>query len=971
MFHPTKILTIAVSTAVSLGAIAENDRSTMEEITVVASRIERPDNEYSNPVLSLTGDTIRASGIRDLSLYLKQIPALSSSFDTSITAGDTFDGSNGLTLLNLRNLGFSRTLVLVNGRRYVGSPFPGGAVVDIDSLPMNLIERVEVMTGGASALYGADGVSGVVNIVMKDNFEGLNISGQSAASSKGDARSNFLNMTYGKDFSGGRGHVSLGLNYTKDKSLNHRQRGFSSGTGYATFVQNPDNPNGDANKPDQVPLGDIRFSDYSYAGAVDVTLDGIPEFNGDGSPWDNGRPIELEFQQGGDGSPLSGFLTDLLPEQTRQGITLMADFDVSDELNLFSEFAYSQNNSVAEHEPTFDSYLVFLTGSPFAPASIEAAALADTPLLVTRDHFDMGIRTYDTTRETIRTVFGARGDVGGGFTFEASYTYGESDVNTTIFNQRLNDRFAAALDGTIDPVSGEIVCASELDPTAEPFNLQFQEWNKYDPLPGTWAGSYLPGQGDCVPINLFGEGAPSQAAIDWIMFDAKSEANMKQHVAQAFIKGDTSNWFEMPAGAIGLVAGLEWRKDQVNNKSPEEDRLGLTFGNKFDPDKGQINVREIFAEVDVPLMTDAKFAKYLALDAAVRYSDYSTVGTATTWKTGLVWQPIDSVSFRATVAEATRAPSLGELFAPTGQSFAFIEDPCDVNNLANGDQTRTDNCAVLLGALGIDPTTFAAPGLDPISGTNGGNTDLRQEVSDTLTWGVILTPTFVENLTISLDWFDIELVDAINFSSSQDFANLCVDLQVSPNEFCDQVPRAADGTITTFTTRPNNVETFKTRGVDFNIAYQLDTDRWGKGDWGLFNFRLFGSHLQELELTALPGAAPISMKGQRGMPEWQANIDTTWQKENVLVRWQAHYFGETYRFDEATMRNNPNIVAEEYLQFDRGLTHDLYGSYTFNDSVTVYLGINNITDETPDVGEAFYPVSAIGRYLFAGFNVAL
>lgn len=296
MIHPKKALTIAISLAISVSAIAETDRSTMEEVTVVASRIERPDNEYSNPVISLSGETIRASGIRDLSLYLRQIPALSSSIDSSVFAGGNVDGANGLTALNLRHLGFTRTLVLVNGRRYVGSPFPDAAVVDIDTLPINLIERVEVMTGGASALYGADGVSGVVNIVMKDNFEGLNISGQTAASSEGDAESNFLNMTYGKDFAGGRGHFSVGLNYTKNEDFDHLQRHATSDPGYATFVQNPDNPNGDPDKPDQVPLGDIRFSNYSYAGAVDVTLDGLPEFNGDGTPWNAGRPIELEYQ---------------------------------------------------------------------------------------------------------------------------------------------------------------------------------------------------------------------------------------------------------------------------------------------------------------------------------------------------------------------------------------------------------------------------------------------------------------------------------------------------------------------------------------------------------------------------------------------------------------------------------------------------------------------------------------------------
>lgn len=245
-----------------------------------------------------------------------------------------------------------------------------------------------------------------------------------------------------------------------------------------------------------------------------------------------------------------------------------------------------------------------------------------------------------------------------------------------------------------------------------------------------------------------------------------------------------------------------------------------------------------------------------------------------------------------------------------------------------------------------------------MTGVQGGNPDLRQEVADTLTWGIILTPTFVENLTISVDWYDIELKNAVNLTSAQNFANLCVDLAASPNEFCDVVPRAGDGTITSFTQEPKNVETYKTRGIDFSIAYQLATDHWGT-----FDARLFGNHLQDLQITNLPGAASISMAGQKGMPEWQ--------KDNASLRWQLHYFSETDRFDKATVRNNPNIVAAEYLEFDRALTHDIYGSYSFNEAVTVYVGLNNVTDERPDIGETFYPVSAIGRYLFAGFNVAL
>lgn len=939
---------------------------------MTASRIPRPEYSYSNPVQSITGEQILGSGVRDIGQFLKQIPALSGTITKNDTAGGDAVGTNGLVALDLHNLGFVRTLVLVNGRRYVSSPIPGASAVDIDTLPTNLIERVEVMTGGASALYGADGVSGVVNFVMKDRYEGFEVTAQTAASSKHDAQSQTTSLTYGKPFAGDRGHFSFGLDYTNDQRLSRQRRENSSRQGYARFVQNPDNPGGiNDSLPDRVPLNDLRFFDFSPGGAVDLDFQGSPEFNGDGTPWQAGRSVPPSYDQGGDGTRVADFLPDVLPAEEKYNVSTFVNFDLTDKMRIFSEFSYNKRDSLGEFTPTFDSILVFFPGSAYTPASIEAAA-AGSFFIVTRDNFDLGIRTDNTERETYRGLLGLEGSINDNLHFEVSYTYGETAVETNWLNNRYNDRYAAALDAVVDPDTGEVVCASELDPSAEPFNLEFQGWNRFTPLPGTWAGSFTPGVGDCVPINIFGEGSPSHEAINWVMTDSRATHNMKQQVAQVRLGGDSAPWFELPAGSVGFVVGAEWRNERVSVNPAEEDRLGLTFANTFDGERGSLNVAEVFVEVDVPLLAKRKFAEFLALDAAVRYSDYSTVGHATTWKTGIVWQPWPSLTLRGTLAEATRAPSLGELKAPLGQTFADFDDPCDINNLVNGTEFRRDNCAALLTALGVDPTAYVTPNGLSVSGLNGGNSNLEKETADTLTWGFIYRPKFIEGLVLSADWYDIELQGAISFAEPQDAAQLCVDLPTLTNDFCNLIDRGPDGGISGFTQLPQNVASFSTRGVDFNVSYSLELHRLGFSErWGSLQFDLSGNKLGELKIVSLPGAPPVSQLGQKNAPEWQANTDVRWQFANSVLRWQVHYFDETNRFDDVTTRNNPNIVARRYLQYNRKLTHDLYASHRFGDGLMVYVGVNNVTGEKPDLGETFYPVSAVGRYLYAGLNFAL
>jgi iron complex outermembrane receptor protein len=803
----------------------------------------------------------------------------------------------------------------------------------------------------------------VVNFIMKNRYEGFEVTAQTAASSKHDAQSQTASLTYGTNLADDRGHLSLALDYTNDRRLTSRRRGFSSGTGYKLFVQNPDNPAGDPNIPDQVPLGDIRFFDFSPAGAVDTDVDGIPNFNGDGSPWNPGRFIAPFYQQGGDGTSLAGFLGDTLPDRESVTMNALFDFAISDHVRFFSELAFDKSDSFSEGGPTFDNYLLFTPDGPFVPPAIAAAG---APFLgVTRDHFDLGVRGEDTERKTKRAVLGIDGALSSNLDFEASYTYGETNVKTRIFNNRYNDRFAAALDAVIDPASGDVVCASELDPTAEPFNLQFQEWNKYPTLPGTWAGSFTPGAGDCVPINLFGEGSPSLAAIDWIYTDSLTKAKTQQHVVQAYLRGNSETWLTLPAGPVGFVVGVEWRKENVSVKPADETRLGLAFANQFDDEGGEQKVAEVFAEIDVPLLADAKFVEFLALDAAVRYSDYSTTSAATTWKLGLVWQPLTSLTLRATLAEAARAPGIQELFTPLGQSFEDIPDPCDVNNLPNGTEFRVDNCTQLLTPLGVDATTWMDPNSFSISGLNGGNPDLEQETADTITWGFIYKPEYFEGLTFSADWYDIDLVDAINFPSPQNAAALCVDLPTLNNQFCDLIERADDGAISGFLQEYKNVTSITTRGVDFRVSYSFDLTRWGS-----VNLDLSGNKLQEHKTVNIPGAASVSSLGQRYSPEWQGNLDVQWHGANTNLRWQMHYFDETNRFDDVTVRNNPNIVAKKYLRFGRKLTHDVYASQRLGE-FTVFAGINNLTNEKPDIGEVFYPVSAVGRYLYAGLRFKL
>lgn len=959
-----------IATPVLAQEVARDEDAAAEEIVVTSSRIRRSEEAFSNPVLTIAADAIQHSGTTSLGNYLKETPALVGSQDANDNAGSNANiGTTGLSLLNLRNLGEQRTLVLVDGRRHVAA-LPGTAAVDVDTIPIALVERVEIQTGGASAIYGADGVSGVVNFIMKKDFEGVDVRAQMGRSGHGDADSRLFSAAAGLNFHDGRGNVTFALEHAKDERLSARRRNFASG-GRDYLVDNPFDRDDDPNVYDHIFLRDIRYWDSSANGAIFIDDDWIPDYDGDGAIWDvgtlppyeGGAPINPLFAQGGSGTPLARYAGDLLPEVERYTANVFASYEISPAAKVFGELKYSRSESFSESQPTFDFFLLIEPDNPYIPDSIAEAA-GGAPIAMSRDNFDLGIRNEDVERETIRAVLGIGGDITSNIRYEASYVYGETEVTNHIGNNRYNDRFAAAIDAVVDPDTGEIVCRSNLDPSAEPANLI----SSFEPRPGTWAGSFTPGpDSGCVPINLFGEGSPSQAALDWIVIDSLAREKIEQQVVQAFVAGDTGDWFELPAGPLGFAFGAEWREEHSEGVPPLEDQLGLTFGNILMPNEGEYDVTEAFAEINVPLLANRPFAEVLSVDAAVRLSDYSTIGSATTWKTGVIWSPVSSLVLRGTIAEATRAPNIAELFDPGGQTFEIIFDPCDASRLDEGSSTRAANCAALLTSLGVDPDGFSDPNPASVGGISLGNPDLEEEIAKTKTVGFVFRPPFAPSLSLSVDWYDVKLTNAISVATPEEAAQICVDSPTLENDFCGLITREpGTGSISSFVQQPVNVADFRTEGYDFTINYAFEPTRLGMRDIGSFNFRLVGNKLEELTFIRLPGAEPDPEVGEEDKPEWQMNFDATWQLDSLLVNYGINYFDETHRFTYQERRGSADIVAPQYRKYDARFTHDVQVRYGFDNGVAIYGGVNNLTNQKPDIGKDFYPVSAVGRFWYLG-----
>ena len=390
------------------------------------------------------------------------------------------------------------------------------------------------------------------------------------------------------------------------------------------------------------------------------------------------------------------------------------------------------------------------------------------------------------------------------------------------------------------------------------------------------------------------------------------------------------------------------------------------------------DVAAIAAEAFAVLGTQRQVAPFSArcpgfdLDAAYRYSEYSTVGDADAWKLGLQWRMNDSIMFRATQAQAVRAPNISELFLPLSQTFATLSDPCDDSNYQAGinPEIREANCRADLGIGANDPYTFNNTSSSSIEGVIGGNQDLQPETADTFTAGFVLTPTFIPGFSFALDYYDIELTEAVQFFSAQNIVNKCYDLP-QPNQFCDLITRDPNNQfIDSFEQFGVNVASYVTSGWDFSFRYVIDPVDFGiQRDIGQFGLSLVGNKLEELTFIEDPND-PLSADeqvGQAFVPEWQATFDLTWEFNDLYVNYGYNWFDETRRYEGRP----DDYIDPRYVNYSERSTHDIQVRYDVRDSVTVYGGINNIGDQQPDRGLTDYPVGPLGRYFYLGASMRL
>jgi len=949
-------------------------------IVVTGTRIQRPEAATATPVIAVTSETIVQSGINNVTELLAQTPALFNSetnFDAAGSQART--GAAGANLLNLRNLGANRTLTLVNGRRHVAG-IAGEAAVDTNTIPVGLIERVDVLTGGVSSVYGADGVSGVVNFIMRRDFEGVDVRGQSGISDFGDAESHFLSATVGTNFADDRANIAVSYEFRKDGRVGFGDR--PAGRYEADrLVRNPDDIPDDPNLPDNIFLNRLGYADSSPGGALVLDNSFSPVFNGNGTPYDPGifLPQSNFLAVGGDNTPIADYQGDLQAGTEHHSFNAFFNYELSPDLRFFAEGKYVKSDNFTIAQPSFDFYTFLSEDNPLIPDNVRAAGL-DTfgGLLFNRDNFDLGTRNENFERDLYRTVVGFEGNLNERVRFEASYVYGRNDTTYISTNQRIEDRYFAALDVvdvgefTTGTPNGVIDCRVNLDggAIADAGNLNYGE------APQT----FQPGQ--CVPLNLFGEGVASQEALDFVLTDTSNRYRIEQHVANAFISGDFGEFFELPGGAVNFAFGGEYRKEKSDFR-PDEISTQVT---DFDPNSGVLadlallgretgsfDVWEVFGELNVPILADRPFFELLEFTVAGRYSDYSTVGSTEAWSVNGQWAPIRDIRFRGGYSESVRAPNITELFAPRSGTFSFFDDPCGPVNRNQGTSFRQANCEALLEGLGADYDTYD-PSLDPqssasIEGIFSGNPELREETATTWTAGVILQPSFIPGLLITADWFDIRLSDAVRTPTLDETAEFCVDSETLDNVFCDLITREqGTGYISSYVLGPQNVAFIETAGADVTVSYRFEP-----GDGGLGSFNLSGTvgYLDKFEFLPANGGIVDDERGEAGYPEWSGVADITWELDNVSVNYGVRYVGEQLRFEIDQIAADPDIAPADVIAFDDRFVHDLRAEFrTDNRDASFFLGVNNLTNELPSRGSVSQPVGWLGRFFYAGVRIS-
>lgn len=931
---------------------------TGERIIVTGSRIQRPELDSTVPVTNFGGDEIYSQSTPNLGEALNDLPALRSTYSQSNP--DLGIGIAGLNLLDLRGLGIQRTLTLVNGRRHVPSDIQATAsAVDINTIPNALVDRVEIVTGGNSALYGSDAIAGVVNFVMLDSFEGLSVRGGFGQPGYSAGANQFISGVAGTNFADDRGNIALALEFT------NQERVFASEVpwrrnDYGWVTVDTDSTPGDG-VPDRRFEEDRRNTTIARKGFVaflqpspnpdcgGLSLSGVP-YNCDFIFQPDGTLVPVTFDErvstgffgtylgGNSETGNEGRQVSVYPESKRYIANLLGSFEFSPAAELFFEGKYARTETVGSNSgPAFNQgqFITFLDSrarlrldnpflidqardviteqllasginndlvpvfGPLTAGDLDAIADGSYRFAIAKSFEDLGIRDEDATRETWRAVLGMRGDFARDWSYEVAAVYGRTEEKVDVLGNVNVQRLMLALDAGVNPDTGEIQCRAQFDPTAAFASPDVDAVGGADTLAGDIAA--------CVPYNPFGL-PDNTAAAAYIVSNSGNEGYLEQINVSGFITGNSSAWFELPGGPVSVALGGEYRREDAFFEADDVINSGLTFLNAlqtFDPDA--VEIYEGFGEIDIPLLADMPFMEELGVSGAARISDYGgATGSVWAWNFGGRWSPVRDITFRANYGKAVRAPNYTETDSPLTQDFASFEDPCaDARIAAN--PNRQANCAADLGAnlndAGFQGKVAGTYSLETLSGANP---FLTEESSKSLTLGAVFQPRWVPGLAVTVDYYDIDVKDVIVNVGAQTIVNQCYDLPDLSNQFCTQFERNAGPGLGPNGEQPGEVLSQSLIEGPLNFARRqrrgIDVDVSYRGQIGNDMFlrtRLYYSHLLKSSNFTDPTNPDFEdvVRGELGDPKHEAVFSADLTTGNLTFGYGARFVGQMYLGD--------------------------------------------------------------------------
>ncbi len=916
------LTTGAILASASVFAQEDEDKVELDRVVTTGSHIRATDLETAAPVFTMDREDIARTGLTNVGDLLRQIPSAGASLNLTNN-----NGGNGAIQVDLRNLGSNRVLVLVNGKRWATS-IAGSA--DFTTIPISVIERIDVLKDGASAVYGSDAVAGVINVITRSDYEGVEVKAYYGQSSEGDGTGQTYDVSMGT--SSDRGSVFFNASYVKTDPVWAGDREISKDPIYGT---------GNTQGSSGTPQG--RFVLFDADGNfVNATTN--PGSNGFNTPDD---PDLIPFTN----DTRFNYAPDnyLLTPQERTSIYIQGKYQLTDNISVSSEALYNRRQSAQFLAPTplFIGLWGNTNGSgeaigigannPYNPYGYDLTPEYDNAglLFLGRRMVEQGNRKFIQTNDTYYYSLGFEGfiDAGTGWDWSANYTFNQNDELELVEGLLDMNRVTAALGND---------CT-----------------------------------GDCVPFNLFGgEGSITQDMLDYVTFIAHNSSQTKLLTYTGVVSSEIA---ELPAGPLGFAAGYEHRRHSGYTQPDALVVSGATSGNAAQPTSGSYLVNEFFAEFNVPLLADMPAAEILELSVAARYSDYDNFGSNTSGKVGLRWKPFEDLLVRATYSEAFRAPSIFETFLGPRDSYPQLTDPCNGGEAANPE---------LPGCAGI-PSSYQQAN-SQIRITQGGNLNLTPETADTYTMGVVYEPSFADGLVLTLDYYDVEINDVITTVGAGTIINSCAQNPVTG--LCNLMTRDPSGIITDVRDSTTNANRLNVRGFDFVASYNFDTDyglfdvSWDTSYTDDYKTQVVNASGGLTEINSfynnggqVPGTTDTAELAHVGTGQQlfriKSNIGVNWSYGDWSVHYEMRYIAGYEQSCDTDLNDSIdyNTVPDNFLwctyastgtnadgtpsnpdgNLDRrhvgGVTyHDIQTQYHLADYDTTFtLGIQNLFDKTP------------------------